>query len=249
MACGQFLECRQTRICGPPSLRSRHRCHWIISRGRTPLVPSRSSSQSFLWLLVLLSSATNRLEFSRHQSPPRCHRQPSARLSHRRRALCSTPLAESSPRATHFDWRSFNVLGVREGAQHSFAYRVANDSWHARLVGFPDRLASQHARRTRLLSFPFALRAGLQIQVGIISASFHASQTLPSCLVRPNTRNRKFALRAGPILNTVLQHIVPRPPHQQLLALRAIRVRAIAINVSFVHVAQPHLHRNLPCAI
>src|SRR5260370_16297024 len=69
---------------------------------------------------------------------------------------------------------------------------------------------------------------------------------LPFCIVRPNARNRGSALRASAILDAILLHIMPGTAHEQFLALWAIRVRPIAVNISFIHVAQAHVERDLP---
>src|ERR1700694_4173716 len=69
---------------------------------------------------------------------------------------------------------------------------------------------------------------------------------LPFCIVRPNTGNREPALRAGAILDAILQHFMPRAADKQFLALRTICIRAIAVDISLVDVAQAHVERNLP---
>src|SRR6266568_2126312 len=69
---------------------------------------------------------------------------------------------------------------------------------------------------------------------------------LPFCIVRPNARNRGSALRASAILDAILLHVMPGTAHEQFLALWAIRVRPIAVNISFIHIPQAHFERDLP---
>src|SRR6266403_3357897 len=68
---------------------------------------------------------------------------------------------------------------------------------------------------------------------------------LPSCIVRPNAGNRESALRASAILEAILQNIMPGTANEQFLALRTIGVRAIAVDISFIDVAQAHVERDL----
>src|SRR5690348_11678397 len=79
-------------------------------------------------LHVLLPAATSRLEFACCESPARCDGQSHARFLHRRPFIRLAPLAESRACSPYFCWRSFDGLAVREGAQHFFAYGVADDS-------------------------------------------------------------------------------------------------------------------------
>src|SRR5260370_15910539 len=74
-------------------------------------------------------------------------------------------------------------------------------------------------------------------------------RVLPLCIVRPNTGNRESALWASAILDAILEHIMPGAADEQFLALRAMRVRAITVDISFVDVAQARVERRLPCHI
>src|SRR5260370_25799143 len=74
-------------------------------------------------------------------------------------------------------------------------------------------------------------------------------RVLPLCIVPPNTGNRESALWASAILDAILEHIMPAAAHEQFLALRAMRVRAITVAISFVDVAQARGERRLPCHI
>src|SRR5438105_4828527 len=126
-----------------------------------------------------------------------------------------------------------------EGEQHTFYH-----------VLLPSRLALQHARRPRLLSFSRVLSQALQIQVSVLPRTCQQGVIwLSLCVVRPDTWNGESALRAPAIRDAILHYIVPRPPHKQLLAIRAIRVRAVAVNISLIHVAQADFHRDLPRTI
>src|SRR5260370_25651266 len=90
---------------------------------------------------------------------------------------------------------------------------------------------------------------GLQVQMGVgLRGRRHTMlwPVLPFCIVRPNARNRGSALRASAILDAILLHVMPGTAHQQFLALWAIRVRAIAVDISFIHIAQAHVERDLP---
>src|ERR1700687_5314168 len=69
---------------------------------------------------------------------------------------------------------------------------------------------------------------------------------LPFCIVRPNSGNREPTLRAGAILDAILQHVMPRAADKQFLALRTMCVRSVAIDISFIDVAQAHIELNLP---
>src|ERR1700747_1603824 len=70
-------------------------------------------------------------------------------------------------------------------------------------------------------------------------------QALPFCVIRPNTWNRESAFPASTILDVILQHVVPRAANQQFLAVRTTRVRAIAVDISFVDVTKANLKGNL----
>src|SRR5208283_6101923 len=59
-----------------------------------------------------------------------------------------------------------------------------------------------------------------------------------------DARNARPAVGASAVLQPVRHHRVPRARYDNLLASRADRVAAIGIDVAFVHVVQPHLHRN-----
>src|SRR5205085_3828985 len=95
------------------------------------------------------------------------------------------------------------------------------------------------------------LERGLQIQVSIVPRRCCAALWFLAslCLVDPDTWDGKFALWASPIYEAVFHHIVPRAPHEQLLALRAIGVCAVAIDISLVDMVQANFHGNLSCAI
>src|SRR6202022_764598 len=71
-------------------------------------------------------------------------------------------------------------------------------------------------------------------------------RVLPFFIVRPNSGNRESALRASAILDAILQNVVPGAADEQFRALRTISVRAIAVYISFVDVAQAHIERDLP---
>src|SRR5258708_23199912 len=71
-------------------------------------------------------------------------------------------------------------------------------------------------------------------------------RVLPFFIVRPNTGNRESALRASAILGAILQNVVPGAADEQFRALRTISVCALAVDISFVDVAQAHVERDLP---
>src|SRR5258705_9855938 len=72
---------------------------------------------------------------------------------------------------------------------------------------------------------------------------------LPFCVVCPDTGNRETTVSAESLFDMVLQNVVPGPAHQQLRALRAVRVRSFTVDVAFVDVVEAGIECNLPRAI
>src|SRR5882724_7235761 len=72
---------------------------------------------------------------------------------------------------------------------------------------------------------------------------------LPVCVVCPDTGNRETTVSAESLFDMVLQNVVPGPAHQQFPALRAVRVRSIAVDVALIDVVQAGIQCNLPRAI
>src|SRR6266403_1289445 len=73
--------------------------------------------------------------------------------------------------------------------------------------------------------------------------------TLSLRVVCPDTGNHETTVSAASLFDAVLQNVMPGPAHQQFLALRAVRVRSIAINVALIDVVQAGIERDLPGAI
>lgn len=71
----------------------------------------------------------------------------------------------------------------------------------------------------------------------------------PGFGIRPDAGNGKSALRAGSILDAVPQNVMPGPADEHFLALRAAGVCAIAVDISFVDVAQAGVERDFPGAV
>src|ERR1700674_3407926 len=72
---------------------------------------------------------------------------------------------------------------------------------------------------------------------------------LSLCVVGPDTGDRETTVSTGVLFDVVLQNVMPGPAHQQFLALRAVRVRSIAVNVALINVVQAGIERDLPRAV
>src|SRR5258708_22343637 len=65
----------------------------------------------------------------------------------------------------------------------------------------------------------------------------------------PNAGNSRAALRAASVLEPVLGDIVPGAADEQRAAAWAAGVRAVAVDISFIHIVHAGFPRDLPCAM
>src|SRR5262249_11362538 len=65
----------------------------------------------------------------------------------------------------------------------------------------------------------------------------------------PDAGDERPALRAGAVLDAVVEHIVPGTPDEQLAATRTVGVRGVAEDVSLIDVVQPDLERDFARAV
>lgn len=68
-------------------------------------------------------------------------------------------------------------------------------------------------------------------------------------IIGPDTGDRETTDSARSLFDAVLQNVMPGPAHQQFPALRAERVRSIAVNVALIDVVHAGIERDLPRAI
>src|SRR6267143_7244883 len=68
----------------------------------------------------------------------------------------------------------------------------------------------------------------------------------PLSVVCPDASDRETAVCAGSLLDMILQNVMPGSDHQQFPALRAIRVRSIAVDVALIDVMQAGIERDSP---
>src|SRR3989442_1258664 len=69
------------------------------------------------------------------------------------------------------------------------------------------------------------------------------------CALFPNTWDGHGAFRTGTIPEPVLRDIMPGTADEQRAAMGAACVRAVAIDIPFIHIMQPSFTRNLPRAV
>src|SRR2546425_6518909 len=93
----------------------------------------------------------------------------------------------------------------------------------------------------------------LQIQVIVLFCALCSFgedfEWSPAARILPASWNFETAVRARPLLQMVFQDVVPGSADQERLTLRAVRMCAIAVDISLVNVMESHRARDLAGAM